>query len=104
MSWARKQNGIVYYERARRVGGKVVNEYIGRGRAAEMVALMDAQRRVEREARCREAQIERERLKTSVKPVVELATLIELLVKGSLLVAGFHQHDRGEWRLRNGKA
>ena len=101
MSWSRKKSGVLYYERARRVGSKVVNEYIGRGPPAELAALMDTQRRAEREAAIRDARNERERLKTSVKPAVELAALIELLVKGNLLVAGFHQHDRGEWRRRN---
>lgn len=101
MSWFHRGNGTFYYERARKVGGKVVKEYIGRGPLAELAALLDAQRRAEREAAIRDARNERERVKASVELAVELAELIELLVKGHLLVAGFHQHDRGEWRRRN---
>ena len=54
MSWERRRNGRLYLYRARRIGRKVVKQYVGRGRQAEDVARRDAAKRAERAARHRE--------------------------------------------------
>jgi hypothetical protein len=87
-----------YYTRSRKVNGRVVREYVGTGRIAELVAEMDAiehqRREVERAAR----QAERANVDALDAPLDELNDLVELLARAALVAAGYHQHKRGEWR------
>ena len=48
MSWE-ERNGTRYYTRSRRQNGKIVREYFGRGRVAELHAKLDELKREERE-------------------------------------------------------
>ena len=99
MAWERRGQHEYYY-RVRKVDGRVVRTYVGRGLHAELAAREDAERRAHRQA-------EKERL---ARLVAELdaadATLIkfidgcDLLMKATLTTAGYHQHSRGEWRRR----
>ena len=50
MGWETRQRGRRYYTRARRAGGLIVREYIGTGRAAELVALLGEREREELDA------------------------------------------------------
>jgi hypothetical protein len=96
MAWERG-----YYYRVRRVGGRVVREYIGSGRVAELAAEMDA---LEREQRHLDVLVLRQE-KAELALEANLKTLIEtadLVANAALLAAGFHQHKRGEWRKRRG--
>jgi hypothetical protein len=89
-----------YYTRSKKVNGRVVREYCGVGEVAELAAQLDAikraQREAEREAR-RTEKAEPDALDASVK---ELDDLTDLLAHAALVVAGFHRHNRGEWRKR----
>ena len=51
MAWERRAGGGLYYVRKRRVNGRVVSEYVGTGLAAALAAELDAQERIEHEAR-----------------------------------------------------
>jgi hypothetical protein len=99
MAWERG-----YYYRVRKEGGRVVREYVGRGRPAELAARLDALARQERErgrAALRAAKAELDALDA---PLNDLNDLAELLARAALLAAGFHQHKRGEWRKRRAPA
>lgn len=102
MGWEkRKGSSGTYYTRSRRVGDRVVREYIGCGPVAEAVAALDALDRLEREEaneQLREQQVAAEAVDQALK---ELARLSDQLVEAELLKAGYHKH-KGEWRKRRG--
>ena len=98
--WERRERGGLYYTRSRKEGGRVVREYVGCGILGELAAQLDAeerQRREEQAARWRDEQAELDALEA---PVAELSEALDLLVRAALLASGYHQHNRGEWRLR----
>lgn len=100
MSWDRKRGtGRRYYYRSVRGQRRSAKLYVGTGPDAQRIAEADLAARRER-ARARQAwlqkwaQIELVRL-----PLDDFCGLVALLVKGILLVSGWHQHG-GEWRRR----
>jgi hypothetical protein len=98
MGWEKRERGGLYYTRSRKVGGRVVREYVGGGILGHIAALQDAQerrRRVEEAAWWKE---EREGLEALVAPVEQLCEATEILYRAALLSAGFRRHQRGEWR------
>ena len=46
--WEKRQRGGLYYTRSRKVGGRVVREYVGTGPLAGIAALMDEEDRLRR--------------------------------------------------------
>lgn len=95
MAWERG-----YYYRVRKVNGRVVREYFGAGKVAELAAQMDALERERRRLEAlelRQAKEERLALDAELKVMTER---IDLAARAALLAAGFHQHKRGEWRRR----
>lgn len=101
MSWETRSNGKRYYTRSRRVGGRIQREYVGGGTVGELVSKLDE---IDRESRLLEAELIRlarqqaERMDESLADFEELA---ENIGRGLLIVAGYHQHNRSEWRKRN---
>ena len=100
MGWEKRQRGGLYYTRSRRVGGRVVREYLGTGPLAEALAQQDAEARARRrertvaERRARKADDELEAL------VDELSAGVDTLAQACLLLAGYRRHHRGDWRRR----
>ena len=99
MAWERG-----YYYRVRRVNGRVVREYVGCGRPAEIIAQRDElERDKEREVRRLDAEALRHKKAELHALDADLEALIEitdLLARAALVAAGYHQHKRGEWRKR----
>lgn len=100
MGWESRQRGGLYYTRSRKENGRVIREYIGGGPLAVLVAQMDALEREEREERAARWREEREELDALNASVKEVAEASDLLVRAALLVSGYRQHNRGEWRKR----
>src|SRR5262245_29957045 len=100
MAWDKSKSGHCYFTSTHRLGGRFVRRYWGRGPIGELAATLFAQRRLEREQQKRRDRDERERLRETQAPLVELCQVTGLLMRASLLAAGYHQHDRGEWRRR----
>ena len=98
MGWEKRERGGRYYTRSRKVNGRVVREYVGAGALAESAAAMDAEERAQRKARAAARQQEQTRLDAIDAMVTELCDLTDALTHGVLLLAGYHQHHRGEWR------
>lgn len=61
MGWETRRNNRYYY-RARKVGGRVVKEYVGAGPVAETVAAQDARVRSERLATATARRVEDDQL------------------------------------------
>jgi hypothetical protein len=99
MGWERRGNGTYYY-RSRKVRGRVVKEYCGAGLLGELAAREDERRRRERaEARAR-LHRERDAAAAATAAHEELSRAADALMAAALIAAGYHRHDRGQWRKR----
>jgi hypothetical protein len=92
MSWE-VRGGRRRYTRSRRVAGRVIREYVGTGPHAEEAAAAD-------DARRRQQLADRAAREALDADAAELDALAELFAYAALLVAGYHQHGRGQWRKR----
>jgi hypothetical protein len=99
VAWERRASKRYYY-RSERVGGRPVRRYVGAGggAAAELAAAADDLRRLEREIAAREGHAERERLREAEAALLELCEVSDIVARAALVGAGYHRHDRGEWR------
>jgi hypothetical protein len=93
MAWERRRNGRLYFYRARRIGGRVVKRYVGAGKAGEMAARMDAERRAERS----EEMQWRQQFDLASRMLATLGEECDDLARSALAEAGLYQHHR-EWR------
>jgi hypothetical protein len=96
MGWERGR----YYTRSKKVNGRVVREYIGTGRIAELVAQTDALERQQRVAELNARRAEQAEAEALNDLLNDLNDLADLAARAALLAAGFHLHKRGEWRRR----
>jgi hypothetical protein len=97
MSWEQRGDKRYYY-RHQWQNGRSVRTYFGTGEAAELAATADALQRVQREREARQWRQEQERRAAAEALLIELSEQSDLLVRATLVVAGYHQHDRGAWR------
>ncbi len=100
MGWETRERGGQYYTRSRRVNGRVEREYVGTGKLGELVERLDA---IDREHRLQQAAQKREQLQEKADEDYLLKALERLtdgIGRAALLLAGYHQHHRGNWRLR----
>ncbi len=97
MAWERVGSRRYYY-RSERLAGWPVRRYVGTGPAAELAAAADDLRRLQRAARARELEAERDRRREAEDPLLALCKLTDTLTRAALVAAGYRQHDRGEWR------
>jgi len=100
MVWEKRGQQFFYY-RSRKVNGRVIREYLGRGQRAVKAAAEDTERQAVRNQERRE----RNTWGALDSQVVTLNTLITLLSQTHLVDGGFYRYKRGEWRKRrnNGK-
>lgn len=102
MAWETRGRNSYYY-RKRRVAGKVLSEYIGRGPAAEAIASMYAEERQERNTKLHALKKEKSEFEFLDSQAVQSISVIKRMVEGFLILAGYHKH-KGQWRkIRNGK-
>jgi hypothetical protein len=99
MAWEQRGNRVYYY-RSVRSGTRVTKEYAGSGFMGALAAEFDdeqrEQRAYERERRARE----RAAWAALEQPARGVDDLADMLTAAALLAAGYHRHDRGEWRRR----
>ena len=98
MAW--KQIGAHrYFYLSKRVGDRVVSEYIGRGEAGDLLAQLKQLEREECGERRAEKLAEREAAEREERVVADWFDQIETIATGAMLAAGYHKH-RGQWRKR----
>jgi hypothetical protein len=100
MGWETRQRGGRYYTRSRKVNGRVVREYVGTGRFADLAAAQDVAEREERSVAMASLRKEQERLAPAEMALAELDVVVEDLARAALVGAGYHRHHRGAWRKR----
>jgi hypothetical protein len=100
MGWE-DRDGRRYYYRKKRVGGRVVSEYVGAGLLAELSAQSAEQDQ-------RRAKIERRKWRKTVEAEVAIdrlmsdaGRLVKALTDATLAINGYHRH-KGQWRKRKG--
>jgi|SRR5215216_3844403 len=103
MAWERRERGGLYYTRSRKLDGRVVREYVGSGSVGELAAQTDALERLQCEEEAKAWKEERERMEALEAPIEELCEASEVFAQAALYAAGYHRHNRGEWRKRRGK-
>jgi hypothetical protein len=99
MAWETRGNQRYYY-RSKRVGDRVVKQYVGPGRTGSVIAALheirQAQKAVEREALQADMD-EVALLEAAFNPLDEFATAV---AETALFAAGYHRPKRGPWRKR----
>lgn len=96
MGWENR-NGHRYYYRKRRIGGRVVSEYLGAGEWVEAIAGLTRLDRMERDEERAAWRTEREREQIRDADIDAVAGLLDTVTAGALLLAGCHMH-KGTWR------
>lgn len=100
MAWETRQRGGRYYYRSRRVGGRVVKEYLGAGAIAEWHSDADALDRAERRDVREDERAALEPVDTASALLAEMGAELDAVVAATLTAAGYRRHHRGEWRRR----
>jgi hypothetical protein len=83
-----------------RVGGKVVREFLGKGRKAIIASDIDELLRAKRAAASAARREEKGELHALDADLQAICDGVDLVAKAALLAAGYRQHNRGEWRRR----
>ncbi|HEY7428463.1 MAG TPA: hypothetical protein VH682_29795 [Gemmataceae bacterium] len=97
MPWDQRGEKRYYYRKVRR-HGRSVRIYCGTGSLADLAATADALLQVQREMDARQWRQGQEHRAAAETLLVELCEQSDVLVHATLIVAGYHQHDRGTWR------
>ena len=86
MGWERGR----YYTRSKRVGGRVVREYVGSGAMAVLAARMDLVEQEQRRAKAAAWRKEREKLTAIDNELAAMCNVADLCARAALLAAGYH--------------
>jgi hypothetical protein len=101
MGWEQRGNRSYYY-RSVRSGRRVIKEYAGGGLMGVLAEDIEVEQREKRTDEADRRRRERAKWAALEQPARELDDLADLLTAATLTMAGFHRHDRGEWRRRRG--
>ena len=101
MGWENRKGRRVYV-RKKRIGGRVVSEYVGAGEAAHMLAMLDTHERakVERERRIWRKTVEGEA--AIDKLMRDAGRIVKAMTDATLIERGYRPH-KGQWRKSRGK-
>ncbi len=97
VGWEIRKRGSSYYTRSKWMDGRVVRQYVGGGRVGEIFALEDELKRRQREEEAAFRKEERKQLEASAAFLKELEEAAEVLVRASLVGAGYRKR-KGQWR------
>ncbi|MDP3238681.1 MAG: hypothetical protein Q8N26_38180 [Myxococcales bacterium] len=95
MAWEKRGGRLVYYS-ARRVGRRVVKQYLGDGPVAQATAALEQASKLEREA-SREEERERQAAEAELEAN---GRQLDACINRLLTTIGLHRPKRGRWRRR----
>jgi len=98
MGWERRKNGYYFY-RSVRADGQPRKLYAGKEEVAQRQARLEAERRQRQQAERDTLRAEQTRMGGAERALAELHEMTDLLLRATLLAAGFHEH-RTQWRRR----
>ena len=90
----------MHFSTARRVGSRVVKEYVP-DRVAPFAARLEAEQRAERHAKKAAAARDCTELDALADALAPLDGAADLADRAAMLAAGYHKH-KGQWRKRRG--
>jgi hypothetical protein len=94
------RDGRPYLYRSVRRGGRVTSKYLAGGIDAQLIATLEDIERDDRRGDRERARAERREVDDLERALDEMAERARALAHDALTAAGYHQHDRGEWRKR----
>jgi hypothetical protein len=100
MGWESRRGRGRYYTRSRKVNGRVVREYVGGGLVGALAAREDETRRRMRDAERAALEADRDAFEAAAAAHDAFARAADALMTAALVAAGYHRHDRGQWRKR----
>lgn len=101
MGWEERK-GQQYYYRKERDGARVRSLYVGSGETARLIAQLDLIQTDKQEGKRALARLERERWQVQETELDALAEMMNAVVAGVLLLAGYHTHKRQRRIKRSG--
>lgn len=99
MPW-KTVKGRRYFYRVVRDGDRTVTEYAGGGIVGQLAADIQEVERVQAAAQRNQERLNRKQFQAADRLVRKLCQLSDCLMKATLLVHGYHRHDRGRWHRR----
>ncbi len=96
MAWESRGTGQYYY-RKRKVGGRVVAEYVGNGLYAHLAQLQDDAERIEAQERRQAWQAVVDADKELDAQLDHVTELVNAYAGALMLASGYYQHRR-QWR------
>src|SRR5688572_6774559 len=96
MGWEYRGNRLYYYHK-KRVGQRVVSEYIGNGLSATLISELDREEREEALYARAKWRAQKSEFKELEADLEDLTTIARALVHATLLTSGYHPH-KGQWR------
>lgn len=91
------RGGRSYYYRKRRIGDRVVSEYVGGGETARLIAMLEGLERDREEMRRHDKKVETSQIDAMLARQRQYGDLTAELATVALLLAGYHMHH-GQWR------
>lgn len=101
MGWESRNGRQVYY-RKKRIGKRVVSEYVGSGELANMLAMLDEHERDQAESRRRKWRKVMESEAGIDALMRDAGRMVKALTDATLAVNGYRRH-KGQWRKRRSK-
>ena len=100
MGWEMRGGHGPYYTRSRRVNGRIIREYVGKGLIGDLASVMDDRDRTEQQAKAEALSTQIAELDRIEEILATVYSTADEVTVSSLESAGYHRHHRGEWRKR----
>ncbi len=104
MAWESRNGVGRYYTKSERVNGRVVRHYYGSGQVGQLAFELDQLEKLDREAKSEEWRQQKQANSQIAEELKEMLRVTKIFIDASLILSGYHQHNRGEWRKKRDKS